>query len=1227
MPTNITWCSVRRVVCWITAGLVLVLGGISTANALENSCDFGLPQTLRSIANSYNDELVLPTEFDSAYTRGKAVRVGVVLEANTPLVINRDDGEVEGIVADYLKIIGDSSRLSFKAIGYCDYAQVLAALEAGKIDLMAGTPILPQQGEIASHAFFTNRHVEVRPRSWEPNQRHHPEVVAIANNEPFSPEFLQNYHADTVAVYPNQLQGLLAVAYGNADLFVSNATAANYLIDQLQLQPLQIRNFASYHQPPYTFIANSNHAELINYINLILELLPSRATGDIQQRWFGGRSHYNIDDKLLLTEQELSWIHQHPVINYAAPADLAPLAFRERNSGQMNGLAIDVMNTITRRTGIKFNPIYVEDTGEGMRLFQLGKIDMLPGVGVNIQSNSTSLYTASFAKTLWGIMVRSDRTDINNSNDLAGKRVGVQSGTISQEIITNPQLTASIDYFYAPDNQTLMTWLGQGKVDAVLNNLLTANFLTSQPSLGQTKIVAVAGETPIQLAFAVNNSMPELKAIIDKVLESIPPEDLDKELSEWSSFKPKVVYVPHDNSYQNILILLKVSAVLLVLGALWFRFVVWSKRRQAARLHRHLLLQESLINGVPFALFIRTAAGELATFNPWFAEAREENLTPLLHSSDKTAPWPMNTELDRMLDQLCRDVQATNKPHLQDHSVEILGEQRDVFLWIIPLRNQEQSLLGGWEDISQRTTVQRQLESARVEAESANRTKSTFLATISHELRTPMNAILGLLELEIRGRGPVNRQTLGTVSASAHSLLRLLDDIIDSAKIEAGQLEVTPHPVALREELLRLFTLYQPIAQEKGLAFNGSVDEDMPAWLMADMLRVRQVVSNILGNALKFTRHGHVSVDVIWHPLGVENGELQIDITDTGIGISEQAQKALFQPFSQARDQHDPGFGGSGLGLWISSQLVKKMHGEIELESVIGSGTSLYITLPLNVAHQEHVDASAAKAMAEQTPATEDQFRHHALRVLVVDDLPANRHLLNQQLAYLGITRVSMAEEGREALDKLRNQTFDLLLTDCSMPVMDGYALAKAVRLNPDIAHIPIVGCTADARPEARIQCLEAGMDDCLTKPIGLDALQNCLCELGMFSTPEPIVIPYIASPVPSIRDAIHHFSGGDVQTQNTLLQSLYDSNRADGSELSDAMGKGNLHEAARLIHRIKSSAGMLGAQQLFAGCEQMERLIETEQTDELGIYWRQWQVRFTELNHQLAQHLNTPPF
>lgn len=292
------WFPLRILLCC----LMLLSGQLhAVLMTSRQGCDTGQPLTIHSIANSYNEDLLLPPATDARQSSRRTVKVGVVIDANTPFVVNRDDTSIEGIVADYLKIISDASQLSFQMIGYCDYGLVLNALENGQVDLMAGTPMPAQPGLIASHAFFTNRHVEVRSKNWDPTKRTHPETVAIVNNEPLSPEFLFNYHADKIVAYPNQLQGLLAVAYGNADVFVANATSANYLIDQLQLLTLQIRNFAPYHPAPYTFLALEKNQKLIDYINQILELLPSRATGDIQQRWFGSKHHYNIDAKLLLT--------------------------------------------------------------------------------------------------------------------------------------------------------------------------------------------------------------------------------------------------------------------------------------------------------------------------------------------------------------------------------------------------------------------------------------------------------------------------------------------------------------------------------------------------------------------------------------------------------------------------------------------------------------------------------------------------------------------------------------------------------------------------------------------------------------------------------------------------------------------------------------------------------------------------------------------------------------
>ncbi|WP_186369861.1 response regulator [Yersinia aleksiciae] len=1210
----------------------------------RQGCDTGQPLSIHSIANSYSEDLLLTPSTDTRQSSRRTVKVGVVIDANAPFVVNRDDNAIEGIVADYLKIISDASQLSFQMIGYCDYGLVLNALENGQIDLMAGTPMPAQPGLIASHAFFTNRHVEVRSKNWDPTKRTHPETVAIVNNEPLSPEFLFNYHADKIVAYPNQLQGLLAVAYGNADVFVSNATSANYLIDQLQLLTLQIRNFAPYHPAPYTFLARESNQKLIDYINQILELLPTRATGDIQQRWFGSKHHYNIDAKLLLTEQEVSWIQQHPVVSYVALLDLAPLIFRDRQTGEMAGFAIDLIDIISRRTGIKFEPVYTKDSGQGVRDFVAGKIDMLSIVAVRNGMYGHSLYSSPVAQSLWGILTREDRIDINNVADLAGKRVGIQAGSASSGIIGNPLLAQKITFVQAPDTMTLVRWLQQGKVDAVIKNMMTANYLSAQNFSPNIKTVAVAGEEPLMMAFGISPRLPELKAIIDKVIESIPPEELDNLISGWSTFKPNPVSFD-SNTLDNelLMIALKISSGLLLVFGLYLCYLVFNKRRQAMLLHTRLLQQESIINALPFAVFIRTANGELAVYNSHFAAAHQDKLNDMLNQKSESAHWPMTSQLDREIDKYCRYVLLDRKPQMVDLSLEINEELRDIFLWIIPLDNAERSLLGGWLDISQRKTVERELEAARVEAESANRTKSTFLATISHELRTPMYAIMGLLELEIRSDQPVEKDTLITVSKTAQSLMLLLDDIIDSAKIEAGQLSVHPAVVDFRQEMERMFTIYQPIADERGLRFSGWLDEHIPPLLMVDMLRVRQVMGNLLGNALKFTEQGGVSVDITWEPMDGTRGIMNIDITDTGIGISLAAQATLFQPFSQANEGKSPRFGGSGLGLWICHQLIHKMGGQIILESQLGKGTSLFITLPLEIATEDDIPQDTTILHAD-----EKQLGHlKNLRILVVDDLPANRQLLQQQLAFIGIEQVMSAENGAEAWQILQHYSFDVVITDYNMPLMNGYELAAHIRSSPAIKEMIIIGCTADAREESTSRCTDAGMNDCMIKPVTIDTLRTVLLRQeiidGMSADRHHTAGDNPVSPKSSqaaklpqslltaAQDKLRSLSGGSAEVELQLLQSLLESSSqdtealtqrynqlatADDTEIPDDI----YPEMASLVHRIKGGVQLIDAQQLVDSSIKFESLLHTHDKPTIITQGIEYLALLTETNQLLIE-------
>ncbi|MBW5824469.1 response regulator [Yersinia kristensenii] len=1231
--------------------LVLLSGQLYAAPiASRQGCDIGQPLTIHSIANSYSEDFLLPPPTDTRQTNHRTVKVGVVIDANTPFIVNRDDNSIEGIVADYLKIISDASQLSFQMIGYCDYGLVLNALENGQVDLMAGTPMPAQPGLIASHAFFTNRHVEVRSKNWDPTKRTHPETVAIVNNEPLSPEFLFNYHADKTAVYPNQLQGLLAVAYGNADVFVTNATSANYLIDQLQLLTLQIRNFAPYHSAPYTFLALEKNQKLINYINQIQELLPSRATGEIQQRWFGGKHHYNIDAKLLLTEQEVNWIQHHPVVTYVAPQDLAPLVFRDRQTGKIAGFSVDLIDIISRQTGIKFEPIYAQDTGEGMRNFVDGKIDMLPIVAVRNGQYGSNLYSSPVAQSLWGILTREDRNDINNVADLAGKRVGIPAGSTSSGTISNPLLAQKITFVEAPDTITLVSWLQQGKVDAIIKIMMTANYLSAQNFTPNIKIVAVTGEEPLMMTFAINPALPELKTIIDKVIESIPPEELDNLISEWSIFKPKPTSFD-ENYLENewLIPALKISSGLLLVFGLYLCYLVFNKRRQAKLLQARLRQQETIINALPFAVFIRTTNDELAVYNSHFANAHQDKLNDMLNQNTEQAQWPMTNPLNREIDKYCRYVLQDRLPQMVDLSIEINGELRDIFLWIIPLDNAERSLLGGWLDISQRKTVERQLEAARVEAESANRTKSTFLATISHELRTPMYVIMGLLELELRSDQPVDKNTLATVSNSAQSLMLLLDDIIDSAKIEAGQLSVHPAVVDFRQEIGRMLLIYQPIADERHLKLSRWLDDQIPDLVIVDMLRMRQVMGNLLGNALKFTEQGGVSVDITWEATDEKQGVMNIDITDTGIGISPAAQATLFQPFSQANEGKSPRFGGSGLGLWICHQLIHKMGGEITLESQLGKGTSLFITLPLEIATASDLPPDSTIVDVDATQLS--QLKN--LRILVVDDLPANRQLLQQQLVFIGIEQVMSAKNGAEAWQILQQYSFDAVITDYNMPLMNGYELAAHIRNSATMKDMVIIGCTADAREESTTLCIEAGMNDYIVKPVAIDTLRTTLLRQEIISRNMDIIHHHTVTDVTAQDNAsqeviipadskkqsffmtaqkkLKSLSRGNGEVELKLLQSLLESNVQDTAALTqlytrltvdidNTISADIYKEMASLVHRIKGGVQLIDALTLVESCIKFESLLHAQDKYPVIIHGIDYLMLLTVTNQLLVE-------
>lgn len=423
-----------------------------------------------------------------------------------------------------------------------------------------------------------------------------------------------------------------------------------------------------------------------------------------------------------------------------------------------------------------------------------------------------------------------------------------------------------------------------------------------------------------------------------------------------------------------------------------------------------------------------------------------------------------------------------------------------------PLRNQAGQVIGlvnVARDITQRTEAEAALKQAHAEllqakekAEAANRAKTEFLANISHELRTPLNGVLGMLQLlNHHDLEPDSAEYVQQALASSQSLLEVINDVLDFAKIEAGMMTIEHQPFSLQSLLQSVIANFTQQAASRGIALHSHAAPAIPTELTGDAARLRQVLFNLVGNAVKFTEQGevHVTVDSLDRP-ATEQLRLRFAVADTGIGIPAAQLAYLFEPFTQVDSSHRRRFQGTGLGLSIVKRLVELMGGKVKLTSTPDRGTTVRFDLVLGT-------GLAAVPTASEPAQAERQARTAAsrqLRILVAEDHPINAKLMTKMLEKLGHT-VQTAGNGREAVDRLAGQCFDLVLMDVQMPEVDGIEATRMIRENATDALDPaitIIALTAHALKGDREKYLAAGMDDYLSKPIDAEALRQALARV-----------------------------------------------------------------------------------------------------------------------------------
>ncbi|MFO2465919.1 transporter substrate-binding domain-containing protein [Pseudomonas sp. 15FMM2] len=1203
---------------WLAA---ICLAGLSlTVNVAH-----GESQSLRLLGHSHLEKQTIKLdESDLRWLHERRIlSLGISTPEYPPFDLVNNNDEFQGITADYAALLAQLLNVKVQVRRYSHRDEVIAALKRGEVDFLG-----------SANGYEASDRELILSRSYANDQ---PTLVTrVGENQVLTgdlagkrlamlyhymqPEAVAAFYPGaSLQLFPSTIEAVGAVAFGQADVYLGDAISANYLITKNYLNNVRMADFSSMEVNPFAFALVRDNERLLRIINAALAAIPASEQMEILRRWSAGNLGFAGKERLRFSTSEQRWLNKHPRIKVAVVDKLLPLSlFNQR--GQFVGMTADVLAQISLRTGLKFDVVRGNSLPLQVDQVSAGDIDMVAVVTPSTEREDKIRFTRPYLTSPFVLVTRNEKNAVSTLEDMAGKRLALIGGNALRDSIARDY--PNIVFVDVDNTAQGLAMVANGEVDAAVNALVMARYIIDHEYRNRLRVTSTVGSQPAWVSFGVNRSQLELYSILDKALLSISPQEMDELASQWRSD------VVIDDSYwlrhrSTIIQGFALAALLLLVTLGWAIYLrsLIRKRTEAERaLSDQMRFMSVLIDGTPHPIYVRDRMGRLMACNSAYLDVfgfkLEEVIGKTVIQTD-TGNLPQAQSYHEDYLQLME----RGEPQIHDRVLKVPGGLTlTIYHWMLPYRDGDDKVVGmiaGWVDVSERQNLLGQLQAAKEDADSANRAKTTFLATMSHEIRTPMNAVIGMIELALKNaeQGRIDHDALEVASDASRGMLELIGDILDIARIESGHLSLTLEPSNLHELLASVARIFEGLARAKGLTLRVELEPLIDRYVLIDPLRFKQVVSNLLSNAIKFTANGQVRLSASGSPAAA-NGylSLRLVVEDTGIGISDEDQKHLFNPFVQGRNTEQSARSGSGLGLVISRSLCEMMGGQLKLRSSLGQGTRVDVTLALAVA-----DSTSGRA----PPAPLDAPPAHALNILVVDDYPANRLLLARQLSFLG-HRISTAEDGVQGLARWRSERFDGVITDCNMPLKNGYELAREIRADEHARGLPpclLLGFTANAQPEETERCLQAGMNGCLFKPTGLEDLHTALASRSAIPSVREPVAP---QPVEGIDlSRLMKLTGANIDAIKELLAPLLESLETDRSQLATLLDKKDYAGLHNLAHRTRGGARLVDARALESCCDALESACEQRDIRALATAAQEMGAAIEALHQTLVDYCN----